>query len=71
MFAFTSLFLVASAALGALAFPAGAVTNVTTTIQARAGTPISEGTHDGFFYSWWTDGGANATYTNGPKGQYR
>ncbi|KAJ2925433.1 hypothetical protein H1R20_g11726, partial [Candolleomyces eurysporus] len=64
MVSFTSLFVAVSAALGALAVPTG--TNLTT----RAGTPSSEGTHDGFFYSWWTDNGATATYTNGPKGQY-
>lgn len=23
-----------------------------------------------FYYSWWTDGGADATYTNGPGGEY-
>ena len=28
------------------------------------------GTHNGFYYSWWTDNGAQATYTNGPAGQY-
>ncbi|KAF5341009.1 hypothetical protein D9611_006135 [Ephemerocybe angulata] len=62
MVSFKALFVVVSAALSALAAPG----NLTT----RAGTPSAEGTHDGFFYSWWTDNGAQATYTNGPKGQY-
>lgn len=35
-----------------------------------AGTPSSEGWNNGFYYSWWTDGQAQATYTNGPAGQY-
>ncbi|KAH8747466.1 glycosyl hydrolases family 11-domain-containing protein [Diaporthe sp. PMI_573] len=28
------------------------------------------GTHNGFYYSFWTDGGSQVTYTNGPAGQY-
>ena len=66
MVSFKSFFVSACAALGALGIPDG--TNLTI---GRAGTPISEGMHDGFFYSWWTDGGANATYADGPKGQFR
>ncbi|KAJ2935200.1 hypothetical protein H1R20_g1898, partial [Candolleomyces eurysporus] len=47
-----------------------AVPSVGTNLITRAGTPGSEGMHDGFFYSWWTDGGATATYTNEPEGQF-
>ncbi|CAM1505779.1 Fc.00g114160.m01.CDS01 [Cosmosporella sp. VM-42] len=36
----------------------------------RAGTPSSTGTHNGFYYSWWTDGGSDVTYTNGDGGSY-
>lgn len=32
-------------------------------IEKRS-TPSAEGTHNGYFYSWWTDGGGDATYTN-------
>ncbi|KAL6704623.1 Endo-1,4-beta-xylanase 4 [Coniothyrium glycines] len=39
-------------------------------LVSGAGTPSSTGTSNGFYYSWWTDGGAQATYTNGPAGQY-
>ncbi|RYP51860.1 hypothetical protein DL770_011028 [Monosporascus sp. CRB-9-2] len=28
------------------------------------------GTHDGYFYLWWTDGGSELTYTNEAGGQY-
>ncbi|RXW16823.1 hypothetical protein EST38_g9040 [Candolleomyces aberdarensis] len=65
---FTSVFAIVFAVLGALAIPASTASLNT---GSRTGTPISEGTHDGFFYSWWTDGGATATYTNGPKGQFK
>lgn len=40
------------------------------TLVQRGGTPSATGTNNGFFYSWWTDGGANAQYSNGPAGQY-
>ncbi|KAI6270113.1 Endo-1,4-beta-xylanase 4 [Pyricularia oryzae] len=39
-------------------------------LHARGGTPSSTGTHDGFYYSWWTDNGAQATYTNNAGGSY-
>ncbi|KAJ2926358.1 hypothetical protein H1R20_g10724, partial [Candolleomyces eurysporus] len=64
---FTSVFAAVLAALCAFAVPAG-TTDLSNSTRTR--TPISEGMHDGFFYSWWTDGGASATYTNGPKGQF-
>jgi hypothetical protein len=30
-------------------------------IEKRS-TPSAEGTHNGYFYSWWTDGGGDATW---------
>ena len=33
-------------------------------------TPTQQGIHDGYYYTWWTDGVHNATYTNEPGGQY-
>ncbi|EAU83009.1 xylanase A [Coprinopsis cinerea okayama7 len=33
-------------------------------------TPSAEGRHDGYFYSWWTDGQGRAWYTNGPGGTF-
>lgn len=71
----------------AFAFALSAVTGVfaapgTTSLMERAGTPSSTGTQNGFYYSWWADNGATATYTNGqpdyngptytngPAGQY-
>ncbi|KAK2762695.1 hypothetical protein FQN54_000869 [Arachnomyces sp. PD_36] len=70
MFSFTSLLVAACAAAGALAAPAPAPDNTTSLLQARGGTPNSEGWHNGFYYSWWSDGGAQATYTNLNAGTY-
>jgi hypothetical protein len=63
MVSFYSLFVAISAVAGVLAAPSDL-------IKGRAGTPSSTGTNNGYYYSWWTDGGATATYTNGPGGQY-
>ncbi|KAJ2902252.1 putative glycosyl hydrolase family 11 [Zalerion maritima] len=65
----TKLFLGLSAVAGALANPVGEAHN-TTELSRRAGTPSSTGTHDGYYYSWWTDGGSDVTYTNLAGGSY-
>jgi endo-1,4-beta-xylanase len=66
MVSFSALLVAVTAAVGALAAPA----NSTEGFGIRSGTPSSSGTHDGYFYSWWTDGAADATYTNLGGGQY-
>ncbi|KAL1978807.1 hypothetical protein VTN31DRAFT_1666 [Thermomyces dupontii] len=66
MIGITSFALAALAATGALAFPTGN----TTELEKRQTTPNSEGWHDGYYYSWWSDGGAQATYTNLEGGTY-
>lgn len=38
--------------------------------RQAASTPSSSGTHNGYFYSWWTDGASTVTYTNGDGGAY-
>jgi hypothetical protein len=71
MVSFTSIITAAVAATGALAAPAtDLATRSTTELSARGGTPSSAGMNNGCYYSWWTDNGAQATYTNGAKGQY-
>ncbi|KAH8667266.1 glycosyl hydrolases family 11-domain-containing protein [Ilyonectria robusta] len=54
--------------LSGLALVAG-VLSAPGSIQKRS-TPSSTGTNNGFYYSWWTDGGSDVTYTNGAGGQY-
>ncbi|KAJ7607356.1 glycosyl hydrolases family 11-domain-containing protein [Roridomyces roridus] len=39
-------------------------------LTSRAGTASSTGTSNGYYYSFWTDGGATVTYTNGAGGEY-
>ncbi|KAM5347320.1 hypothetical protein ACJ41O_010325 [Fusarium nematophilum] len=64
MVSFSFLFAGLDLVAGALSAPTGVLKS------KRAGTPSSAGDHDGFYYSWWTDGGADVTYTNGAGGSY-
>ncbi|KAA8627448.1 Endo-14-beta-xylanase [Pyrenophora tritici-repentis] len=71
MVSFTSLITAAIAATSAFAAPATDVAARSSgDLVARQSTPNSEGTHNGCFYSWWTDGGSRVTYTNGAGGSY-
>ncbi|KAF5532155.1 endo-1 4-beta-xylanase [Fusarium phyllophilum] len=65
---FTSVFAGLSLVAGSLAAPSKE--GLFSKITKRAGTPNSSGTNNGFYYSWWSDGGADATYTNGEGGSY-
>ncbi|KAF2129562.1 glycoside hydrolase family 11 protein [Dothidotthia symphoricarpi CBS 119687] len=71
MVSFNSLLTAAVAFTSALAAPATDLSvRSSGDLVARAGTPSSTGWSNGCYYSWWTDGGASATYTNGAAGQY-
>ncbi|KAF5524913.1 Endo-1,4-beta-xylanase 1 [Colletotrichum aenigma] len=67
MRSFASIFTATLAAVGALAVPAA---NPGTDLIKRASTPSSQGTSNGYFYSFWTDGASPVTYTNGAGGSY-
>ena len=69
MVAISTLLSIALAGTGALAAPAADAGEVTS-LDKRQNTPNGQGTHDGFFYSWWSDGASPATYTNLPGGSY-
>ncbi|KAK0701608.1 family 11 xylanase in complex with inhibitor [Lasiosphaeria miniovina] len=38
--------------------------------SAEQSTPTGTGTDNGFFYSFWSDGGGQVTYNNKPGGEY-
>jgi endo-1,4-beta-xylanase len=73
MVSFTSLLLIAASVIsGVVALPTEIETdpNLNSTLVARGGTESSTGINNGFYYSFWTDGAGQVTYTNGAAGQY-
>ncbi|KIY70714.1 glycoside hydrolase family 11 protein [Cylindrobasidium torrendii FP15055 ss-10] len=64
MLSFLTLLVAATAVYAA---PTNGTTDV---LDIRSGTPSGTGTSNGYYYSWWTDGAGDATYTNGAAGQY-
>ncbi|KAK4098462.1 glycoside hydrolase family 11 protein [Parathielavia hyrcaniae] len=73
MVSFKALFLIAA---GALALPSTTNSihddgvNMRELLKTRAGTPSSSGQHDGYYYSFWTDGGGTVNYQNGDGGNF-
>lgn len=63
MVSFSKLVLASSAAAGAFASPGEL--NKRQTI-----TSPSTGTNNGFYYSFWTNGGGTVDYTNDAAGEY-
>lgn len=51
-------------------FAASAVLAAPGELVPRQSTPSGTGTHNGYYYSWWTDGGSQVSYTNGAGGSY-
>ncbi|KAL2760996.1 glycoside hydrolase family 11 protein [Sodiomyces alcalophilus JCM 7366] len=75
MVSFKSLLVAAAAITSVIAAPFDLLNqrddgNSTEILEKRQMTPNSEGYHNGYFYSWWSDGGGSATYTMGPGSQY-
>ena len=66
----TNLALASSAVSVALAAPTSLDTRDPNTNLAVRATPQGTGTHNGFFYSYWSDNGGSSTYENGPGGEY-
>jgi endo-1,4-beta-xylanase len=50
---------------------AAAVTASPLQAMQERGIQPGTGTHDGYFYSFWTDGRGSVDYNNGPRGSYR
>ena len=62
---FTSLLAACALVSGAAAAP-----GLSGLSERQSSTPNGEGTHDGYFYSWWSDGSSPVTYTNLAGGSY-
>ncbi|KAI5204769.1 endo-1,4-beta-xylanase 1 [Aureobasidium subglaciale] len=74
MVSFKNIFCALLAATTALAAPFDFLTedveDGNSTLVKRQSTPSAEGTHNGYFYSWWTDGGGSAQFTLGEGSRY-
>lgn len=62
---FSKLVISVSAFAGAFAAPPNFELDKRQTI-----TTTQRGTNNGYYYSFWTDGGGTVDYTNGAAGQY-
>ncbi|KAL4891465.1 xylanase G1 [Aspergillus ambiguus] len=67
MVSYASLVVAFSAISGALAAPSP---NGLLELFKRQQTESGTGTNNGYYYSFWTDGGGQVTYTNGDAGSY-
>ena len=73
MVLFTSLLGACVAITGVFAAPANITDGEGDTffeLLRRQSTPSGTGRHNGYYYSWWTDGASPVTYTNGAGGSY-
>ncbi|KAJ4355829.1 uncharacterized protein N0V89_003850 [Didymosphaeria variabile] len=69
MVAFSSIFLALGTAASVLANPVN-LTSPLNLLERGVQTSPGTGTHDGFFYSFWTDGQGSVTYNNEAGGKY-
>ncbi|KAK3935036.1 glycosyl hydrolase [Diplogelasinospora grovesii] len=71
MVAFSTFLLAVSSAAGALAAPGELPPPSGLGLDKRQTLTTSQtGTNNGYYYSFWTDGGAQVSYTNGAGGSY-
>ncbi|RYP73970.1 hypothetical protein DL771_003281 [Monosporascus sp. 5C6A] len=65
----STLLVALSAVAGVFASPLELIQRADEHAEKR-GIPAGTGTHDGFFYSYWTDNQGYVDYNNGPRGSY-
>jgi endo-1,4-beta-xylanase len=70
MVTFTSVLVALAGATTILANPINKENPLQNLITRGPSTPNGNGTHDGFFYMFWTDGQGSVNYTNEAGGQY-
>jgi hypothetical protein len=75
MVSFKSLLIALAAATSVCAAPFDFLTerddgNATLALEKRQNTANSVGTNNGYYYSWWSDGGGSAVYTMGEGSKY-
>ena len=73
MVSFKDIALALTAATGALSAPFDFLherDDGNSTLVARQVTPNEEGYHNGYFFSWWSDGGGSVQYQMGEGSQY-
>ncbi|EPS41650.1 hypothetical protein H072_4453 [Dactylellina haptotyla CBS 200.50] len=66
---FIKIILAASAVLSATASPVLPDQEAAAVVQKR-NTANQQGTNNGYFYQFWSDGGGTVNYSNGPGGEY-
>jgi endo-1,4-beta-xylanase len=73
MVSLKALALVLTAATGALSAPFDFLhkrDDGNSSLVARQATPNEEGYHNGYFFSWWSDGGGYVQYNMGEGSRY-
>lgn len=70
MVSFTSLLVACASVTGLVSASPLNATELDLVLDKRQSTPSATGTHNGYYYSWWTDGGSQVTYTNEAGGKY-
>ncbi|XXH05908.1 hypothetical protein Hte_012350 [Hypoxylon texense] len=70
MVSFTSLLVACASVAGLVSASPLNATELDLVLNKRQSTPSATGTHNGYYYSWWTDGGSQVTYTNEAGGKY-